>query len=133
MIPLDQIKIGSPCQASWDAMDGDGSVRFCGKCARNVYNLSEMTAAEAQSLVTEAEGKLCVRFYQRADGTMMTSDCPVGIRAVRRQYVATHAWAVSVLVVALTGASLLAIHLMYDPPHGQPLMGSVASNITASS
>ena len=46
----------------------------------NVYNLSDMTEEEALKLVEEREGRLCVRFYQREDGTVLTSDCPVGSR-----------------------------------------------------
>jgi hypothetical protein len=28
---------------------------------------------------------MCVRFYRRSDGTMLTQDCPVGVRAARRK------------------------------------------------
>ncbi|WP_125205832.1 hypothetical protein [Capsulimonas corticalis] len=65
MIPLNQIQVSSPCRESWSEMAGDESVRFCNRCRSNVYNLSAMTADEAQALVAEREGKLCVRFYQR--------------------------------------------------------------------
>jgi hypothetical protein len=61
-------------------MDGDARVRFCRECNRNVYNLSAMTEREAQRVVAEREGRLCVRFYQRSDGTVLTSDCPVGAK-----------------------------------------------------
>src|ERR1051325_10890747 len=84
-IPLSLIKVASPCTASWDAMSGDEQVRFCGQCAQYVYNLSEMTEDQAQTLVAEYEGKMCVRFYRRKDGTMLTKDCPVGWRAVKRR------------------------------------------------
>jgi hypothetical protein len=36
--------------------------------------------AEAERLVVEKEGRLCVRFHRRADGTVLTRDCPVGLR-----------------------------------------------------
>ena len=65
-------------------MSGDERVRFCGQCHHNVYNLSEMTAKEAEDLLSRHEGKLCVRFYRREDGTVMTSDCPVGLAKVRK-------------------------------------------------
>lgn len=82
---LDDVRIASPCTASWDAMTGDDTVRFCGACKLNVYNLSNMTAADAAALVSRAEGRLCVRLYKRADGTMLTRDCPVGLRAAIRR------------------------------------------------
>ncbi len=85
--PLDMIEIATPCHASWDAMTGDARSRFCGECERHVYNLSGMTRADAEALIQEKEGKLCVRFYRRADRKMMTADCPVGLAALRRKTV----------------------------------------------
>jgi hypothetical protein len=76
-----QIRIASPCSADWDAMPGDGRVRSCGDCKKNVYNISELTEAEIAALVVEREGKLCVRFYRRRDGSVLTADCA---RASRR-------------------------------------------------
>jgi hypothetical protein len=64
-------------------MSGDERVRFCGECRKNVYNLSEMSREQAEQLVREKEGDLCVRFYRRKDGTVLTSDCPVGVRRRR--------------------------------------------------
>ena len=80
---LEAITIASPCQASWDAMQGDAKVRFCSLCQLNVYNLSGMTRAEADGLIQRTEGKICVRLYKRTDGTVITEDCPVGVRALR--------------------------------------------------
>src|SRR3954452_5823731 len=37
---LESIRIASPCKANWDDMVGDERARFCGQCAKNVYNLS---------------------------------------------------------------------------------------------
>lgn len=80
---LESIRIASPCHADWDSMSGNDQVRFCSDCRLNVYNLSAMTQAEAESLVLRTEGRLCARFYRRADGTVLTRDCPVGLRALR--------------------------------------------------
>lgn len=81
---LEQIRIAEPCNASWDRMQGDEQVRFCGECRKNVYSLSAMSRAEAEALVYETEGRVCVRFYQRRDGTVLTDNCPVGVRKARR-------------------------------------------------
>ena len=83
--PLERVKVSAPCRADWDAMIGDERTRFCHHCERNVYNLSGMSKREAEALVTNAEGRLCVRFYRRADGTILTDNCPVGLRAVRQR------------------------------------------------
>src|SRR5262245_29879001 len=76
---LSRIEIATPCPTTWEPMNGDDRVRYCGICEKNVYNFSAMTAAEVEGLVREKEGRLCARFYQRADGTMLTADCPTGI------------------------------------------------------
>lgn len=81
--PLDNIKVASPCSQDWDAMIGSERKRYCGECKLNVYNLSGMTRNEAENLIQNSEGRLCVRFYRRDDGTILTQDCPVGWRAVK--------------------------------------------------
>lgn len=85
-IPLLQnVRVASPCPAAWSLMvevDGD-RVRFCDQCRMNVYNLSAMTELEAERLLRRHEGRLCVRYYRRRDGTILTQDCPVGRAAVQ--------------------------------------------------
>ena len=83
--PLKNVTVASPCPADWDEMMGSERVRFCGQCELNVYNLSAMSAREAESLIARTEGRLCVRFYRRKDGSIITKDCPVGLRALRRR------------------------------------------------
>ncbi|MCA1620258.1 MAG: carboxypeptidase-like regulatory domain-containing protein [Acidobacteria bacterium] len=82
---LSRVRVASPCPASWEAMEGDERVRFCRLCDLHVYNVSELTRAEAGSLVSRTEGRLCARLYRRADGTVLTKDCPTGLRAARRR------------------------------------------------
>ena len=82
---LDNLGVAAPCSAEWAKMSGDERVRHCALCRKNVYNLSDMTRAEAEALIRLKEGKLCVRFYQRADGTILTSNCPVGLRAIQKR------------------------------------------------
>ena len=83
--PLSRVRVASPCTADWDSMIGDERVRFCGQCELNVYNLSALTRAQAENLISGTEGRLCVRFHQRKDGSILTQDCPVGLRALRRR------------------------------------------------
>ena len=78
-------KIASPCSADWDQMVGDNRIRHCAECDLNVYNFSAMTTAEVEQIITTHEGRLCARMYRRADGTLLTEDCPVGFHAVLRQ------------------------------------------------
>ena len=73
---LDHVRIAAPCKADWNQMIGDDRVRFCGQCSLNVYNLSSMTKSDAESLIARNEGRLCVKFYRRLDGSIITKDCP---------------------------------------------------------
>src|SRR5262249_39510369 len=84
----DNIRIAAPCSADWAKMSGDDRARFCGDCKLNVYNLSDMTRDEAEALIREREGRLCVRYYQRADGTILLKDCTVGVHRRRRRRIA---------------------------------------------
>ena len=79
-VSLNVIHVAKPCPADWEKMHGDARVRFCEECKLHVYNLSELTRPQAEKLVSEHEGRLCVRYYQRADGTVITQDCGGGVR-----------------------------------------------------
>jgi hypothetical protein len=118
---LDSVRVASPCSADWNDMVGDDRVRFCTSCEKNVYNLSAMNRAEAEQLLQErAGGEMCVRFYQRADGTIMTDDCPVGVKRKRRKKLA--------LAVAGAGAmAFAAVSAMTSRQGGcRPMTGAVA-------
>jgi hypothetical protein len=84
---LELIQIASPCTADWESMVGDDRARHCADCQLNVYNISEMTRDEALAFLAQREGRTCVRMYRRADGTVITRDCPVGLAAVRAKVV----------------------------------------------
>ena len=102
---LSRVRIASPCTAGWEAMEGDERARFCRLCSLHVYNLSEMTRPEAEALIARMEGRLCGRLYRRADGTVLTKDCPVGLRAVRRR-IARRAGAALTAVLGLCSLAL---------------------------
>jgi hypothetical protein len=81
---LEQIRIASPCPVRWEDMTGDDKARHCASCNLKVYNLSAMTRDEAEALVVSKSGeRLCVQLHKRADGTVITQDCPVGLAAAR--------------------------------------------------
>lgn len=89
---LSNIGIATPCTADWSQMSGDDKTRFCQECKLNVHNLSAMTAEEAAGLLKKKEDgqRLCLSFFMRADGTVITQDCPVGLRLLREK--ASRAW-----------------------------------------
>lgn len=102
---LQELRIASPCNERWDAMTGDDRMRFCGSCQQHVFDLSEMTGAEAEALLRARAGTACVRFFRRADGTVLTADCPEGVRRRRRRRFAVAGAAVAVLASLAGGVA----------------------------
>lgn len=80
---LDDIEIASPCPVNWDGMVGNDRTRYCSGCKKNVYNISEMSRKEAEALIGENEGEICVRLFRKADGTVLNNNCPVGLRRLQ--------------------------------------------------
>ncbi len=82
--PLEDLRIASPCNKSWEQMVGDDRVRHCSSCDKDVFNLAGMTRAEALQLIANQAGEgLCLRLFRREDGTVLTADCPVGVQKKR--------------------------------------------------
>lgn len=151
---LDRLQIASPCSAKWEEMSGDERTRHCAQCNLSVHNLSGMRRVEAEAFLQthlEADGqrpggRVCTRFYRRADGTILTADCPVGLAAVRaraRRTVARAAAAIGLttLVAWAAARETQGTPLAYTqplatiaawlrqplaPPPTPPMMGKVA-------
>ena len=122
--PLDHIKIAAPCSAEWDQMFSfeDKRVRFCSQCNLNVYNLSDMSRQEAEALINKTEGRLCVRFYRRADGSILTQNCPVGLKAIKRRC----AWVAQVVLgMILSFVSGLGLYIFYLGRKPFPLLNNL--------
>jgi hypothetical protein len=85
-------------------MPGDDRVRHCQSCNLNVYNFSAMTEREIRRLVAEREGRLCARLYRRSDGTILTQNCPVGLRALTRRLSRVAGAILSFMMPGFTGA-----------------------------
>ena len=107
--PLTNVRIASPCSADWEQMYGDDRKRFCGDCKLNVYNLSGMSREEAEALIMNAEGRLCVRFYKRRDGSVITEDCPVGWARVKQRTRVFATAAFSMLMALLSGVFIVSL------------------------
>lgn len=108
--------VASPCKADWNEMVGDERTRFCGKCNKNVHNLSEMSFDEAEAFLQQLTTDACVRLYRRKDGTVMTNDCPVGVRNKRIKRAAG----------LLVGTGLAAAGIATKPSESGPVMGEMA-------
>lgn len=106
--PLANLRMASPCSADWNAMTGDERKRFCSECRLHVYNLSGMTKYDAENLLRLSEGRVCVRYYQRPDGTVLTKDCPVGWARLKKRATALVSAAAAVLITMFGGLLVLA-------------------------
>lgn len=80
---LDDVMIAAPCNLAWDDMPGNDRVRHCRDCNKNVYNISAMTKNDAEQFLRQNGTSECLRIYRRADGTILTDNCPVGLRKLR--------------------------------------------------
>jgi len=97
---INQLSIAAPCPVGWDTMQGDDKVRYCRQCEKNVYDLSEMTSAEIIQLIQEKEGQFCAQLFRRHDGTVITADCPVGLRLrMWKRLRKSMAWAASIFAM----------------------------------
>ena len=102
-ISLDVIHVAESCSKDWGEMLGDERKRFCDHCQKSVHDLSTMTQNDAERLICESAGSLCVRFERDAGGKVMTLDyAPVREKRRWRKW-----WPVSIaacLVAVFTGA-----------------------------
>ncbi|MEZ5426987.1 MAG: carboxypeptidase-like regulatory domain-containing protein [Pyrinomonadaceae bacterium] len=104
---VNKFRIASPCPVGWENMNGDARKRFCDSCQLNVYNIAEMTEAEVENLISGNKERICARLYKRADGTVLTRDCPVGVHTRRKR------------ISRFAGAILAAIIGMFSVAFGQ--------------
>ena len=91
-LSLEQMSVRVPCTVAWESMTGSERVRHCAQCQQEVYNISAMGREDAEEFLRangmnggdgQDQGRLCVRFYRRPDGTVITRDCFALRRALR--------------------------------------------------
>jgi hypothetical protein len=120
---LDVVEIRTPCPADWEQMAGDDIRRFCQHCQKHVHNLSAMPADEAQRLVCESAGRLCVRFARDESGKVLTLD----YRGTTSRRWTWKVWTLIALVGATITASVQAVifgRKAVVPPGATVLMGT---------
>jgi hypothetical protein len=100
---LDVIRIAEPCTEAWSSMTGDERARHCGKCDKTVFDLSVLTRAEAEALLAGQGAKMCGRYFQCHDGSIVLADCLVRRRRTRLATVGAIAAA-----AVLTGGAIAA-------------------------
>ena len=78
-----------------------------------------MTRDEVDALIREKEGRLCVRYYQRADGTILLRDCTVGVRRRRRRRAIAAGIAATLAGAAATG------YVVHESEHEEAVTGAL--------
>jgi hypothetical protein len=73
--PLDKA-----CDVPWSAMSGGDRFRHCAECDREVWNLSAMTAREAEIRLLNAATTPCVNYRVDGDGRLISRDEPLSSR-----------------------------------------------------
>ena len=129
-VDLDRIGVATPCGESWDGMEGDDRVRYCDRCALHVYNLSGMSRDEASDLVSGADERLCVRFFRRTDGTVLTRDCPVGLARRTGRWMRSLAAGLLAVLGFLPACGSDAVHDSASPPSAPPTEEPVEETTT---
>lgn len=104
---INKVRVASPCSVGWETMTGDDRVRRCHSCQLNIYNTAEMTKNEVEHLIQNRENRLCIRLYKRGDGTILTKDCPAGLRAYQKR------------LAHMAGAALTAVLGIFSISHAQ--------------
>jgi hypothetical protein len=72
---LSRMTIQDPCSMDWDGMRGDEHARHCASCGKHVFDLTAMTSDQAAEVLHEQDGQICARVFERADGTLVISEC----------------------------------------------------------
>lgn len=86
---LENVRIAAPCHVRWEDMTGDEVRRVCAECTLTVTNISAMTREQAEAFLQNTAAaqdrgeRVCIGMYRRADGTILTSDCPVGLAKLK--------------------------------------------------
>ena len=107
-IDIKELRVLSPCTTAEWSDKGDDLSRHCATCDKHVYNLSVMTHDEANALIREKQGKLCIKLFHDRNGNVLTADSPIYLRLLRRKYLIARAKFIGLALMLLglvTGTS----------------------------
>ena len=101
---LQQVQVKNPCTVSWDSMVGNDYVRFCEHCSLSVHNLSQLTHKQIRLLITKSDGRLCVQYIRRPDGSLVTNNSLQKLHRIGRRVSQVAAGAFTA-TLSVTGAA----------------------------
>ena len=118
-LPIYRVK--TPCEEPWEAMAEVGDDRrFCGLCAKDVHDLTHLSQEEMHRWIEDWRAErgmdaVCVRFYKRADGTLVEADCQPWRERVARHAKRAALWSSARLAAAAaTFLALLGLSSKFD-------------------
>jgi hypothetical protein len=112
-IPLSQVRVAEPCPMAWNEMAGNDRARFCSHCNKHVHNLSALHEDEAQRLICESAGSLCIAYVPDTQGAPTTL-------AYAPQKRPRYRWRLVAMVAALGGAASAFATALYRPKPPPP-------------
>lgn len=73
----EELRIPSPCNADWNAMEPRDRARFCAACELEVVDVSARTETEARALLRGTNARrVCVSYLVNRDGTIRLAPEP---------------------------------------------------------
>ena len=118
-IPLEQVRVAEPCPVPWDSMAGDDKSRYCSHCKLHVHNLSALREDEAQRLVCESAGRLCIASVPNEQGGVTTLEYA---ETKRPRY----GWKMVAALAAMSGVASAVTTVLYraaNPAPPPPIRG----------
>jgi hypothetical protein len=74
--PRTALRIQTPCTKTWEQLSGCGAKRFCSECSLHVHDAKQLTREQAERLVAESTGALCMRMQFDPIGAPLFLDTP---------------------------------------------------------
>src|SRR5688572_5616099 len=119
-ISLEQVRVAEPCPIAWGSMQGDEQRRFCAHCNLHVHNLSAMPKDEAQRLICESAGRLCVAYVPDEQGGVATAVAGVAQLEYAKQRRPRHGWWLVTIIAAVSGTASALSTAVYRPKPAPP-------------
>ena len=119
-ISLQQVRVAEPCPVAWGDMQGDEQRRFCSHCNLHVHNLSAIPKDEAQRLICESAGRLCVAYVPDEQGGVATAVAGVAQLEYAKPKRPRYGWRLVTIVAAICGTASALGTAVYRPKPGPP-------------
>ena len=113
-------KILQPCSRSWSSLEGEGSVRYCGECGRDVYELIDHTDSQIGDLLATGK-RVCVLDARPARRSILAAAVAITSSRLSGQALSRRSsW--KVLVVDHSGARVVGAEIRLQSARKESLL-----------